>query len=291
MSTLPITFKNSHPSIDVGRIWLKKTTKEYEFYLASKTDWENVKSRFATPDTILNLGTIVEVLNASPSPIELGPNGMAIKDRIMVACKKHNDNLIQYLKYLIIPWIVCKIFGWTCLTTYELPSFTVNTPVSAPVQVAEKQEEAPSKINLTNKGLTTIPDWVLKRTDLKELILEGNHFSDLPEALEQLSQLEVLKLDHNPFAKIPDVIFKLKNLKHLSFHGTIDAEPNTTLDVDPTTQQKFTALSKLKQLELTSTGGAGETEGVKQIRKSAKKPAREDMLKKYLPTNCQLSLS
>jgi Leucine-rich repeat (LRR) protein len=274
-----ITFDcTSNAAIAKSRFYLTKSAQTLTLSAVSKLEWEtcNKSTNTLSNQRIFSLGALVEVLNSNSHTLELNQDGAAIKDRLMQACKKHNDNPLQYLKYLIIPWIVAQIFGWTCMTTYALPTFKINTQEqnSSPIQEA----------NYTNKQLTTLSEEILNMKQLKKLNLEGNQLTDLPMQLAELTDLEELILDHNPFKQIPEVVFQLKKLKKLTFHGV------DTLKLETETAKKFNQLPLLQKLDF------GFCELIPEmIQNILKNKGRvhplEQALKDNLPKECELIIS
>lgn len=70
-------------------------------------------------------------------------------------------------------------------------------------------------LDLSNLGLTEIPDAIVKFTHLEELNLSQNWINKLPETIGNLRELSKLYLFENEFTEIPPVIQKLSKLKTL----------------------------------------------------------------------------
>ncbi len=99
------------------------------------------------------------------------------------------------------------------------------------------------KLNLSNKGLKKIPEYVFSETNIKELdvsnnVLEGsiqgeirhlrelrvinasnNLMTGVPAEIGQLEKLEVLNLSNNKLTGLPNELGNLKNLKTLNLSG------------------------------------------------------------------------
>lgn len=71
-------------------------------------------------------------------------------------------------------------------------------------------------LNLSNKGLKTIPPAVFQLDNLKTLNLSDNQLTTLPEQLFTRSNLENLILSNNQLTEIPSDIEYLINLQNLS---------------------------------------------------------------------------
>ena len=72
-----------------------------------------------------------------------------------------------------------------------------------------------TSLDLINKQLEYIPDYVFDLINLKTLDLSYNEISVIPDQISKLTNLEVLFLESNNFNKIPENIKYLTNLKRL----------------------------------------------------------------------------
>lgn len=70
-------------------------------------------------------------------------------------------------------------------------------------------------LDLSHKGLTSLPQEIGELTDLVDLNLSYNKLIKLPEEIKQLLHLKKLDLRFNQFAEIPSVIGYLKDLESL----------------------------------------------------------------------------
>lgn len=71
-------------------------------------------------------------------------------------------------------------------------------------------------VNLTNKGLKKIPEWVGGLKDLKILNVEFNNIQEIPDWMGELKNLARLDLDHNHIKKIPiETLKKCDSLRTL----------------------------------------------------------------------------
>jgi len=73
-----------------------------------------------------------------------------------------------------------------------------------------------TKLNLNNKGLTQIPDFVFSMKNLKYLILTRNDLTSLPAEIAQLRNLKHLYLNSNKLTSLPTEIGRLTNLTILN---------------------------------------------------------------------------
>lgn len=119
-----------------------------------------------------------------------------------------------------------------------LDSDVITKPASETKQTSELT------IDLSNKDLTKVPDYVFKAIttevlnlsnnkltgalqaevrqleNLKVLDLSNNNFTGVPAEIGQLKNLEVLNLSGNPITGLPHELANLKNLKSLDLRGT-----------------------------------------------------------------------
>jgi hypothetical protein len=72
------------------------------------------------------------------------------------------------------------------------------------------------KLDLSKSGLTEIPDYVFKLTELRVLNLHDNKITKIPDGIGNLVNLEKLIVSRNDLTYISPEIGKLINLKKLS---------------------------------------------------------------------------
>jgi len=151
-------------------------------------------------------------------------------------------------KYIYL--IIGSIFilnGCTLIKTPENTSNQSQTKNDNGQYVANKNEnEKPqtnNSLNLSNQGLSKIPDYVFGQNNLEELNVSGNkltgaiqaeirHLSNLrvlnashnqmtgvPAEIGQLEKLETLDLSYNQLTGLPYELGNLKNLKTLNISG------------------------------------------------------------------------
>ncbi|MCC7454553.1 MAG: leucine-rich repeat domain-containing protein, partial [Crocinitomix sp.] len=121
---------------------------------------------------------------------------MAWKLIILAITKKKAITVIKKfhskLKSLLVLLILCCFLGFG---TKPAPTFF---------------RKSGYKLNLSNKHLTEIPDYVFKLTELKYLNLHHNQLTTIPPEIKNLVNLEKLILSRNDLVEIPPEIGELK---------------------------------------------------------------------------------
>jgi len=81
-------------------------------------------------------------------------------------------------------------------------------------------------LNLSHKGLESLPEWVGLLPNLKELHVSGNQLTVLPEWLGQLTNLRYLEFSSNGLSSLPESLRELPNLKYLDVsHNLLTVMP------------------------------------------------------------------
>lgn len=75
-----------------------------------------------------------------------------------------------------------------------------------------------SVVRIDNCGLEALPEEVLGKRRLRELVASKNHLKVLPQSLCLLRTLTVLKLDRNKLCGLPPGIGRLTALQLLDLH-------------------------------------------------------------------------
>ena len=84
-----------------------------------------------------------------------------------------------------------------------------------------------TRIDLSNRELTAVPDWVRKFINLTVLDLSGNQLTLLPEWIGELVALTSLDLSHNHLSAVSDSIGELLALTSLDLsHNRLSAVPD-----------------------------------------------------------------
>jgi Leucine-rich repeat (LRR) protein len=72
-------------------------------------------------------------------------------------------------------------------------------------------------LDMSNQGLSKVPESVFNRTDIAELNLSHNVLTDaLQSQVGQLKNLKILNLSYNKFTGVPAEVGQLKNLEVLN---------------------------------------------------------------------------
>ncbi len=96
----------------------------------------------------------------------------------------------------------------------------VNTaPVSGqPNNTGQTPDKKPlaNSLDLSNQGLSKIPDYVFKQTNLEELNVSNNQLTGAMQAeIRQLKNLKVLRANNNLMTGVPAEVGQLQNLQIL----------------------------------------------------------------------------
>jgi Leucine-rich repeat (LRR) protein len=92
--------------------------------------------------------------------------------------------------------------------------------------IEEDLKSSSTYLDLSKRGLFSIPPKIMKRTDLESLDLSGNNIVEIPEAIGKLTNLTRLDLDRNQITSVPEAIGKLTNLTTLYLYkNQIDSLP------------------------------------------------------------------
>ena len=83
----------------------------------------------------------------------------------------------------------------------------------------ETWNEDTEELNLSNAGLTEVPDNLRIAKALRKLSLSHNSLTTLPEFIGQFTQLEYLDVSDNALINLPDSLLSLRSLKTLYLDG------------------------------------------------------------------------
>lgn len=111
-------------------------------------------------------------------------------------------------------------------------------------------------LDLSSRGLTTLPAEIGEYTRVRQLILDDNNLTgSLPAEIRKLTELEILSARNNQLTGIPAEIGQLHNLTLIDFSGNdINTYPNE--------------LTQLQQtLTLDLRGNPFTTDQIAQLRK------------------------
>jgi internalin A len=101
-----------------------------------------------------------------------------------------------------------------------------------PEEIAEARIEAARlsgaiDLDLSDLGLTALPDAIASLTALQTLELGNNQLTALPDAIANLTALQTLGLGHNQLTALPDAIASLTALQNLKLgHNQLTALPD-----------------------------------------------------------------
>lgn len=82
-------------------------------------------------------------------------------------------------------------------------------------QTATNTEVAGATLDLSGQQLTSLPESVLGRTDLKVLNVSNNQLTSLPAGISKLTNLEVLNVENNRLQSFPPEISQLQHLREI----------------------------------------------------------------------------
>ena len=74
-------------------------------------------------------------------------------------------------------------------------------------------------LDLSEKGLSRVPEAVFNLTELEALYLSDNYLKELPTSINKLKNLKWLILDNNQLRELPHSICELSNLTGLSVNN------------------------------------------------------------------------
>jgi internalin A len=112
------------------------------------------------------------------------------------------------------------------------------SPAEARIQKALKKGE--SSLDLSELGLTELPESIVQLSRLRDLYLHENQLTTLPESFARLTQLQTLTLHNNQLTVLPESFTQLSQLQRLS----LDRNQLTTLP------ESFGQLTQLEELYL-----------------------------------------
>ncbi len=110
---------------------------------------------------------------------------------------------------------------------------------------AFKNPQKVVKLDLSNQGITSLPDSVSQFKNLKHLDISGNYFRKLPEQISTLKNLRILDLSDNELTEIPIFLTNLKKLKSLDLTNNDRIASSTSVVL----------ISEFKKLEKLAVSG------------------------------------
>lgn len=113
--------------------------------------------------------------------------------------------------------------------------FSDNTTVSSsitPHSIEEAIKDQPTKLNLSKKNLTEIPEFIQRLSKLSYLDLSENKITNIPDWLGSSTNLGLLDLSGNLLTSVPTTIGRLSHLWHLNLsHNNLTAIPASICDI------------------------------------------------------------
>lgn len=102
---------------------------------------------------------------------------------------------------------------------YRFPILFQDVKNSASVRVTKQinkmLQKYETELDLSNLGLTSIPETVFNYPQIKKLDVSGNFLSEIPEIISQLKELEILVANDNILEYLPESLPALNQLKEL----------------------------------------------------------------------------
>jgi internalin A len=98
------------------------------------------------------------------------------------------------------------------------PQATIPTSL-ADARIQKARENRATTLDLSNLGLTELPESVTQLSQLQVLYINDNDLTTLPESVAQLSQLDTLYLDGNKLTVFPESLTKLSRLSRLHLNN------------------------------------------------------------------------
>ncbi|MBE8999850.1 leucine-rich repeat domain-containing protein [Nostoc sp. LEGE 12447] len=132
-----------------------------------------------------------------------------------------------------------------------------------------------TKLDLSGKGLITLPSEIGQLTNLQTLYLNNNQLSSLPSEIGQLTNLQTLYLNNNQLSSLPSEIGQLTNLQSLDLStNPLESPPpeiiekgfKAILDFCRQQLEQKTDLLYEAKLLILGEGGAGKTTLAKKIK-------------------------
>jgi hypothetical protein len=88
-----------------------------------------------------------------------------------------------------------------------------------PIEINGKTKKQVTKLNLSNRNLTSFPENIYEYTNLTKLVLSNNRIKVIPTDILKLKKLKMLDLSNNEIKILHSAIFKLPKLRVLNVYG------------------------------------------------------------------------
>lgn len=115
---------------------------------------------------------------------------------------------------------------------------TENASIRESTENTSTADSGSVDLDLSGQGLTSLPDSITSRTDVKSLNLSNNQLTTLPESIANMTGLEVLNIENNRIDSLPSELSELKNLRQILAN-------NNRMDSVPTVLSTMTWLGSL----------------------------------------------
>jgi Leucine-rich repeat (LRR) protein len=89
----------------------------------------------------------------------------------------------------------------------------------AEARIENELREKTRQLDLSELGLTILPESLGKLNELQSLSLSDNQITNIPESIGKLSSLETLDVRGNQLTSLPESLFKLTRLQTLYVWG------------------------------------------------------------------------
>jgi Leucine-rich repeat (LRR) protein len=124
-------------------------------------------------------------------------------------------------KYLLIALLLIII-----ILAYNSPYLNIKEIININSPISNNANEI--KLDLSNKDLTKVPEYVFSMKQLEELNLSNNQLTGaIPSQIGQLKNLKVLNLSHNLMTGLPAELGQLSQLTELDVsYNSLTGLPN-----------------------------------------------------------------
>ena len=124
-------------------------------------------------------------------------------------------------KYLLIALLLIII-----ILAYNSPYLNIKEIININSPISNNANEI--KLDLSNKDLTKVPEYIFSMKQLEELNLSNNQLTGaIPSQIGQLKNLKVLNLSHNLMTGLPAELGQLSQLTELDVsYNSLTGLPN-----------------------------------------------------------------
>jgi hypothetical protein len=88
-----------------------------------------------------------------------------------------------------------------------------------PIEIKGKTKKQVTKLNLSNRNLTSFPENIFEFSNLTKLVLSNNRIKAIPAEILKLKKLRMLDLSNNEIKVLQSAVFKLPKLRVLNVYG------------------------------------------------------------------------